>query len=368
MSQQSQQSQQPKIGYVLSSEQSPTPHLVEFGVAAEQAGFDAIWTSDHFQPWQDNQGHAGFAWITLAAVAERTERVLLGTGVTCPTYRYNPAVIAQAFATLDQLHPGRFFIGVGSGEALNEQAATGDWGDFAERNHRLAEAVELMRRLWTGERVEHDGEYYSVHAKLYDTPPQGVPIYIAATGPESLITAGKHGDGLVGDGESLSNPEIVGQFRQAAREAGKDAESLQIVAEHWVIVGDEAEAREYVQYWQFLPKAWDTFVDMPDPREIERGAKAQVPVEDVLEKWTVSTDPEVHAQKIQELLDSGITHLFLHSPQRDQHAVIDFLGSQVLPRLKGREGTGQRDDTVSVQATLPVDQTSLDAGAMNPGG
>lgn len=355
------QQHQPKVGYVLSSEQSPVPHLVELGVAAELAGFDALWTSDHFQPWQDNQGHAGFAWITLAAVAERTRRVLLGTGVTCPTYRYNPAVVAQAFSTLDQLHPGRFFIGVGSGEALNEQASGGGWGDFAERNHRLAEAVELMRRLWTGERVEHDGEHYSVHARLYDTPPQGVPIYIAASGPESLITAGKHGDGLVGDSESLSDPTIIGQFEDAARTAGKDPSSLKRVAEHWVIIGDEAEAREYVPYWQFLPKAWDTFVEMPDPREIERVAKEQVSVEDVLQKWTVSPDAEVHARKIQELLDSGITHLFIHSPQRDQRAVIDFLGSQVLPRLKGREGTGlghvDRDE-VFMPPILPIEQTS----------
>ncbi|HEY7295887.1 MAG TPA: TIGR03557 family F420-dependent LLM class oxidoreductase, partial [Dehalococcoidia bacterium] len=164
------------LGYVLSHEQFPVPSLIECAVAAERAGFDAVWTSDHFHPWQDNEGHAGYAWVTLAALGQRTSRLLYGTAVTCPTYRYRPAEVAEAFASLSLLNPGRVFLGVGTGEALNELPAGGGWGDYQERADRLAEAVEIIRKLWTGEWVAHRGRYYTVeNARLYDTPAQPIP-------------------------------------------------------------------------------------------------------------------------------------------------------------------------------------------------
>src|SRR5438477_8768705 len=162
----------PHIGYVLSDEQFPITQLVELGAAAERAGFDAVWSSDHFQPWQDNEGHSAFAWLTLAAVGQRTRNVIMGTGVTVPIYRYRPAIVALGFASLGQLYPGRVFLGVGTGEAINEEAATGEWAAYPERAERLAEAITVIRKLWTGDVINHQGKYYTLKvAKLYDLPP-----------------------------------------------------------------------------------------------------------------------------------------------------------------------------------------------------
>jgi G6PDH family F420-dependent oxidoreductase len=161
----------PVFGYVASHEQFPPTELVEYAVAAEKAGFDAVWTSDHFHPWQDNQGHSAHAWITLAAIGQRTERLLMGTGITCPMYRYNPAEVAHAFASLGVLYPGRVFLGVGTGEALNEVPAGGGWGPYRERAERLAEAVTVIRRLWTEDWVTFEGRHYRLEdARLYDRP------------------------------------------------------------------------------------------------------------------------------------------------------------------------------------------------------
>ncbi len=323
----------PIIGFVLSAEQFRVDELVELAPAAEQAGFDAVWTSDHFQPWQDNQGHASHAWVTLAATGQRTQRILMGTGVTCPTYRYNPAIVAEAFASLGILAPGRVFLGVGSGEALNEAASGGGWGDFKERNERVVEAVELIRQLWSGERVEHQGEYYQVHARLYDIPSSPVPIYLAASGEESMRSAGKHGDGLVTDAERAVQPELRQAFEDGARSAGKDPANLAIVAEQMVIVGDESVAQQYVPLWRFMPKAWDLYVDDPDPRDIQRRAEQDVPLEEVYGSWPVSEDPRVHVDALQKLIEGGVTHIFVHSCQPDQRRVIEFYGSEVLPKL-----------------------------------
>jgi len=147
-----------QIGYVAAHEQFPGPELVEYGVLAEQAGFDIMWASDHFHPWQHNQGHATQAWLTLAALGQRTQRIVMGTGVTCPTYRYNPAIVAQTFASLGVFYPGRVFLGVGTGEALNEAPSGGGWGPYKERAARLREALTLIERLWTEDWVTYRGQ------------------------------------------------------------------------------------------------------------------------------------------------------------------------------------------------------------------
>jgi TAT-translocated FGD2 family F420-dependent dehydrogenase len=325
----------PGIGFVLSHEQFTAPQVIEYGVAAEQAGFDMVWGSDHFQPWQDNEGHASLVWLTLAALGQRTRRVPFGTGVTCPTYRYHPAIVAQAFATLAQLYPGRVWLGVGAGEALNEQAATGQWGEHEERAARLVEAVQLIRRLWSGEVVNHEEQYYKVlNAKLYDVPPQPVPIYIAASGEHAMRLAGEHGDGLITDSKSLKEHRAA--FEAGVRAAGGDPAQLPIIVENWVVVGDEAEARRWAELWRFTPKAWTNYVNNPDPRAIQREAQQEVPLEEVYKDWPVSTDPAVHVQSLQELFDLGVSHVMIHSPQADQQRVIDFYSREVLPRLRKR--------------------------------
>ncbi len=325
-----------QIGYVLSHEQFRQPELLEIGAAAEEAGFDMVWASDHIQPWQDNQGHSGHAWLTLAALGQRTRRVRLGTGVTCPTYRYHPAVVAHAFASLAVLSPGRVFLGVGSGEALNEQAATGQWGDYQERADRLVEAVALIRALWTGETISHRGAHYATEdLKLYDLPERPVPLYIAGGGEQSARLAGLHGDGLITDAESAVSPELRQAFADGARERGLDAGDLSVHAELFVYVGTAREAEPVARRWRFLPKAWSDYVNVPDPREIDRRAQREVPLPDVLRMWTVSPDPAAHAQRLQELIDGGVTHIYVHAGNQDQPRAIRFYRDEVLPRVRG---------------------------------
>lgn len=321
-----------RIGFCLPHEQFPAPVLIEHAVAAVAAGFQALWVSDHFHPWQDNQGHAGHAWITLAALGQRVAGVPLGTGVTCPLYRYRPAEVAQAFASLAVLYPGRVYLGAGTGEAVNEQAAGGGWGPYRERAARLVEAVGLIRRLWSGEWVDHDGRYYQVHGRLYDVPDRPPPIYVAAGGPKSMRLAGLLGDGLITDGRGALDPTLREAFRAGAREAGEDPAAMQVLVEHYAVVGGRAEAEEGARLWRFGAIAGE-LLDEPDPRAVRRRAEAEAPLEDVYRPWTVSADPEVHAGAIRGLVAGGVTQVFLHAPQHDQARVIEFYGRQVLPRL-----------------------------------
>src|SRR4030042_2403113 len=217
----------PVIGYAASHEQFAASDLIEYAVLAEKAGFDALWTSDHFHPWQDNQGHCGHAWITLAAMGQRTQRLLLGTGITCPIYRYNPAEVAHAFASLGVLYPGRVCVGLGTGEALNEVPAGGGWGPYRERAGRLAEAITLIRRLWTEDWVTFEGRYYRLQgAKLYDRPPRPIPIYVAASGPTSARLAGRHGDGWIPDPGTIRRRDVVQAFEEGVRASGRDPRAM----------------------------------------------------------------------------------------------------------------------------------------------
>ena len=323
-----------RIGYVLSCEQFPSTALLEIGQMAENAGFDMIWTSDHFHPWQDNQGHASQAWVLLAALGQRLRRVALGTGVTCPTYRYRPAIVAEAFASLGLLYPDRVFLGVGAGEALNEVPAGGGWGVYQERSLRLAEATEIIRQLWSGEWVDYAGQYYELHhARLYDVPDPLVPLYMAASGPKSMRMAGIYGDGLITDGERALKPELRAAFAAGAQSRGKDPASMPVLAEHMVVVGDAQQARQDAALWQFMPKAWESYVGDPDPVDIQRRAKKDVSLDQLISKWPVGIDPQVHIQGLQKLVDGGVTHIFVHSPQSDQRQAIEFYGREVLPHV-----------------------------------
>jgi TAT-translocated FGD2 family F420-dependent dehydrogenase len=325
------------IGVALAHEQFPAPQLVELGVAAEEAGFDAVWASDHFQPWQANEGHASQAWVNLSAIGARTKKLIIGTGVTCPTFRYHPAIVAEAFATLGLLYPGRVFLGLGTGEALNEQAATGQWAKYPERAARLVEAVQIIQRLWEGGTVSFEGQYYQVEkARLYSLPPQPVPIYIGATGPKSAKLAGQYGDGMIGDGETLQKPEMRQAFEEGARSVGKDPNAMPFIAEVFVSVSKQAEAAKNAELWRFLPLAWKKYVTDPDPTSIQRRADADVKIEEVLKMWKVSPDPQVHIQALQQLIDNRVKHIFIHSAQADQLGVIQFYSREVLPNLKGR--------------------------------
>jgi TAT-translocated FGD2 family F420-dependent dehydrogenase len=320
------------VGYMLAHEQFRIPHLVELGTRAAEVGFDLLATSDHFQPWQANELHAGAAWVTMGALGARIGDAWMGTTVTCPIIRYHPAVVAQAFASLSQLRPGRIFLGVGSGEALNEQAATGLWPAWEDRWERLVEAIAIIRALWSGEAVRHRGKHYTVNGKLYDPPALPIPLLTAANGPKAMKLAGQYGDGLITD--PLTWQHHKAEWEKAARTAGKNPSAMPVLVEQFVIVGNQRDAKDAAEMWRFLPNAFKGYQDIADPAEIQRRATGELTLDKVYSNWSVSTDYGVHVEAIEKLFASGATIVNIHSGQPDQQRVIDFYGSSVLPQLK----------------------------------
>ncbi|ORW95392.1 F420-dependent hydroxymycolic acid dehydrogenase [Mycobacterium sp. IEC1808] len=317
------------VGVVLSHEQFRTDQLVAQARAAEQAGFQYAWASDHIQPWQDDEGHSMFPWLTLALVGSATSRISFGSGVTCPTYRYHPATVAQAFASLAILNPGRVFLGLGTGERLNEQATTNAFGNYAERHDRLVEAIGLIRQLWSGSRISFAGRYFQTNSlKLYDTPPTPPPIFVAAGGPKSAKLAGQYGDGWITQAHDLTNPTLLAAFGAGAQASGRDAANLGKRAELFAVVGNNDVAARAATLWRFTAGA----VDQPNPVEIQRAAEAN-PIDKVLANWAVGTDAAAHIGAVQRVLDAGAIP-FLHFPQDDPVAAINFYGGNVLPRLR----------------------------------
>jgi TAT-translocated FGD2 family F420-dependent dehydrogenase len=324
------------LGFMLPHEQFPVPDLVDLGVLAEQAGFDLIATSDHFQPWQANEGHSGMAWVTMAALGQKTKHVWMGPTVTCPTIRYNPAVVAEGFASLDLLFPGRIFLGIGSGEALNEEAATGTWPKWPERSERLIEAAEVIRELWKGETVQHKGQYYEVNARLCDPPKKTIPLLMAANGPKAMRRAGQYADGLITDPKTWKQHK--NEFVSSLQAAGKNLSDVPVLVEQYVVVGDKSEAEKAAQLWRFGPKAFKEYYNVRDPQEIERRATSEVPLDQVYEGWPIGTDPKAHIKTINDLFDSGATIVNIHSGQSEQRRVIEFYANEVLPALKPLTG------------------------------
>jgi TAT-translocated FGD2 family F420-dependent dehydrogenase len=320
------------LAFMLAHEQFRLPELLSLGAEAEQAGFDMLATSDHFQPWQANEQRAGQAWVTMGALGQRTRNVWMGPTVTCPTLRYHPAVVAGAYASLSYLTPGRIFLGLGSGEALNEQAATGQWPAWRERWDRLIEAVEIIRKLWSGEPVKHKGTHYTVEGKLFDPPPQPIPLLLAANGPKAMRLAGQHGDGLVTDPQTWKMHKS--EWQAAAKAAGKNPDNMPVLVEQFVVVGDENDAKVAARLWNFIPKAFKGYHNISDPADIERRAKAELPLEKVYGDWPVSTDPKVHIEAVKKLFDSGATIVNIHSGQPDQSKVLQFYGKKVLPEVR----------------------------------
>jgi TAT-translocated FGD2 family F420-dependent dehydrogenase len=320
------------IGFQLAFEQFTINELVELGIAAEKAGFDVITASDHLQPWQANEGHAGQSWIAFGAIGQRTKRIWMGTTVTCPSFRYNPAVVAEGFASLSLLYPGRIFLGIGSGEALNEQAAIGSWPKWPERSERLVEASDVIRQVWTGKPLDHKGKYYQVTMRLYDPPQQPIPLLMAGNGPKAMHRCGMHGDGLITDPKTWKNHKD--KFAAGAKEAGKDPGRMPVFVEQFVVVGDQSQAQQAAELWRFLPKAWNPYFNDPSPENIQQRADKEVPLREVMKEMTVSADPEAHVNAILEQFHSGVTEVHVHSGQADQMRAIDFYGKEVLPRLR----------------------------------
>jgi len=247
-------------------------------------------------------------------------------------FRYNPAVVAEGFASLSLLYPDRIFLGVGSGEALNEEAAIGSWPKWAERSERLVEATEVIRRLWAGQQIDHSGKYYNVNARLYDPPSKPIPLLMAGNGHKAMYRCGQHADGLITDPKTWK--EHKQEFQRGATEAGKNLSRMPIFIEQYVVVGGKKELAEAATLWRFGPKAWKPYFNIRDPKTIQERAEAEIPIEKVTEGWPVGVDPDVHVKVLSELFESGATGVHIHSGQQDQNQVIDFYGKEVLPRLR----------------------------------
>jgi len=328
-----------RLGYKASAEQFGPRDLVEYAVLAEQAGLDSVVTSDHFLPWRETGGHAPFALAWIAAVAERTERVVIGTSVLTPTFRYNPAVIAQAFATMALLAPGRIMLGVGTGEALNEIAVSGrEWPEFKERAARLREAIDLMRQLWTESHVDFRGEHYTtVGAKIYDKPEVAVPIYVAAGGPQMAKYAGRVGDGFIctsGKGMDLYTEQLLPALAEGAVASGRTLDDVDRMIEIKISYDrDPAAALENTRFWAPLSLSAEQKHSVTSATEMERLAD-ELPIEQIAKRWIVASDPDDAVAQIKPYLDAGLNHLVFHGPGHDQRRFLEQMAEDVVPRLR----------------------------------
>jgi coenzyme F420-dependent glucose-6-phosphate dehydrogenase len=328
-----------RIGYKASAEQFDPVTLLEYARHAEQTGLEIVSVSDHFQPWRHTDGHSPAAIPWLAAVGQRTTDVLLGTSVLTPTMRYEPSVIAQAFATMGQLTPGRIFLGVGTGEALNERPATGvEMPGRKERRLRLAEAIELIRRLWTEERVDFEGSFYrTVQATVYDRPEEPVPIYVAASGPLAAKLAGRVGDGFIctsGKDPALYD-RLIAAVDEGAAQAGRDAADIRHMIEIKVSYDRDPDlAYRNCEFWAALALDPEQKEGIEDPIEMERVANENL--HKAHTRFITSNDPEEVVEKIAVYHELGFDELILHAPGPDQARFLDQFGEDVLPLLRER--------------------------------
>lgn len=268
-------------------------------------------------------------WSVIGGIAEATERLRVGTGVTCPTIRIHPAIVAQAAATCAAMMPGRFFLGVGSGENLNEHILGDRWPTSSVRQEMLEEAVGVIRELWTGKLVEHHGRHYTVeNARIYTLPERPPPIYVAAAGPRAAGLAGRIGDGFVG---TAPDADVVEEFRSSG---GGDVPRYGQVHVCWA--EDEAEARRTAhQWWPNAGVGGELGWELPQPAHFEQAA-ASVTEDDIAEAVTCGPDPDRHAAAIEEFLDAGYDHVYVHQIGPDQEGCIRFYEREVLPRLEDR--------------------------------
>lgn len=332
-----------KIGYKASAEQFGPRELLEFSVHAEKVGFDSIMVSDHFQPWRHTNGHAPYSLGWLGALGERTSRAIIGTSVLTPTFRYHPSIVAQAFATLGLLCPGRVILGIGTGESLNEVPATGmEWPGFKERFGRLRESIELMRQLWTEDRVTFEGDYFQTErATIYDRPDELIPIYVAAAGPTAARLAGRVAEGFIctsGKAPDLYRETLLPNVAKGLENGGREANDIEYMIEMKVSFDtDRVRAMEDTRHWAALALSPEEKTGVEDPAEMEKLADA-VPAERAAKRWIVSTDPDEHVERLSEMIDLGFTHLVFHAPGPDQIRFLDLYSSEVLPRLRDRFG------------------------------
>jgi coenzyme F420-dependent glucose-6-phosphate dehydrogenase len=331
-----------RFGYKASSEQFGPNELLDFSVLAEEVGFDSVFLSDHLQPWMHEGGHAPAALPFLGALGARTSRIVMGTSVLTPTFRYHPGVIAQAFATLGVMYPDRIILGVGTGEALNEVTLGLDWPDPPERFQRLKEAITLIEKLWADERVDFEGTYYSTSgATIYDRPDADhtVPIYIGASGPAATRLAGRIADGYIttsGKDPALYTDTLLPALKEGLEKAGRPDDAIDTMIEVKVSYHpDHDTALQKTRFWAPLALSAEEKMGVHDPIEMQRRAD-ELPIERAASRFIVSTDPEEHVEKISRYIDLGFRHLVFHDPGHDQEEFLRTYGAEILPRLRAK--------------------------------
>ncbi|MBA0124902.1 TIGR03557 family F420-dependent LLM class oxidoreductase [Haloechinothrix sp. YIM 98757] len=323
-----------QVGIAAALEQFPPRESVELAALAERHGFRGQMAADHFQPWVPAQGEASFVWSVLSAIAERTDGDF-GPGVTCPSFRFHPALVAQAAATNEAMYPGRSWLGIGSGEALNEHMLAGYWPEAPERVRRMFEALEVIRKLFTGKDVKHAGEFFKMHTtRLWTMPEAPPPVYIAAAGPYTSRKTGELGDGLITPGASMDKlGGILDNLAQGARKAGRDPDDIpKLLQVHlsWADTDEQAWSQA-IEQWpnggMKFPKA-----DVRSPFDFEQMAKL-VRRDDFAGRMVISSDPDEHRASLQKFIDAGFTRIYLHNVGRNQREWLEVFGREVLPSL-----------------------------------
>ncbi|TMD42706.1 MAG: TIGR03557 family F420-dependent LLM class oxidoreductase [Chloroflexi bacterium] len=315
-----------ELGYSLSSEEHGPKELVAQARQAEEVGFSFALISDHFHPWTERQGQSPFVWTVIGAIAQATSRLRLGTGVTCPLIRIHPAVIAQAAATSAAMLPGRFFLGVGTGENLNEHILGTHWPDVDVRLEMLEEAVEIIRLLWRGETVSHRGRYYLVeNARIYTRPSQPPPMLVAGSGTKSARLAGKIGDGYIG---TAPKPEAITTFENAGGR-GKPRYGQMTVC--WA--EDQSRARKTArELWPTAGLSSELTQELKLPAHFEQ-ATTTVREEDISKTIVCGPDPDAHVARIREYENAGYDHVYVHQVGPEQDGFFRFYQREVIPRL-----------------------------------
>ena len=332
-----------KLGYKASAEQFGPSDLLRYSVLAEQLGFDSVFISDHFQPWRHTGGHAPYSLSWLGALGASTSRILMGTSVLTPTFRYHPSLIAQAFGTLGCLFPERLILGVGTGESLNEVPALGMvWPEPKERTARLKESITLIRQLWREERVSFAGTYYRTeNATIYDRPDAMPALYVAGAGPLISRYAGQVADGFIctsGKAPELYRDTLLPNVVAGIEAAGRPAGALDMMIEMKVSFDTDLQrARDDTRHWAALALTPEEKMSVEDPLEMERLAD-QLPAVRTAKRWIVSSDPDEHVEKIMAYVALGFRHLVFHGPGPDQERFLKLYSQHILPRVRAAAG------------------------------
>jgi coenzyme F420-dependent glucose-6-phosphate dehydrogenase len=318
----------------LATEQFPPSALVRQAVAAERAGFDGINVSDHFQPWWE-PGESAHAWALLGAISAATESAALGTGVTAPVFRHNPATVAQFIATIEEMSPGRAFLGIGSGESLNESPCGMDWPPVGEQIDRMEEALEIIGRLLDGERLDHEGRFFRTKAAyLHTRGERRPPVYVSAFGPQAAVVAGRLGDGVWAMGDPETAPEVIEAYRGACEDAGREPGEI-ILQAGFSWAGDDDAALEGARVWKST-QVDDYFTDdWHDPKAMYDRGEREVSDEEFMESYIVSSDPAAHVERIRAIEQLGATVVCLQNGSgAAPEDALGVYGEHVLPALR----------------------------------